>query len=152
MATSKQPTFARKCIVMIVVMVIARWVFDPSFKCDFTFDDHLAVVNNADVDTTRYFYSTLIFLLLFLLPSHPLPPKQTNRTAAKVLWQNDIWGKDLRKIDSHKSWRPLLIFSFRLSHAAQNGFNAEAFHYLGNKYLKKKLSPAISLYLRMTNV
>jgi hypothetical protein len=85
--------------------------------------------------------------------STPPKYKQTNRTAAKVLWQNDIWGKDLRKIDSHKSWRPLLIFSFRLSHAAQNGFNAEAFHYLGNKHpFKNNLSPATSLYLRTTNV
>lgn len=92
-------------MVAVAIAAYARWLFDPSLECGFTFDDHLGVVNNADVDTSK--------------------------TTAAQTWQNDIWGKDLRKIDSHKSWRPLLIFSFRLSHAAAGGFDARAFHLPG---------------------
>ena len=47
------------------------------------------------------------------------------------MWHHDIWGKDLVKIDSHKSWRPLLTFSFRLSHAAEGGFATRPFHLPG---------------------
>ena len=41
-------------VPMIIVAFAARWLYEPSCECGFTFDDHLGVVNNADVDTTRY--------------------------------------------------------------------------------------------------
>lgn len=56
-------SFSHKCIAMIIIMTIARWLYDPSFDCDFTFDDHLAVVNNADVDTTKYEKTSHIYNL-----------------------------------------------------------------------------------------
>jgi hypothetical protein len=31
----------------------AYWLYAPSLACGFTFDDHLGVVYNADVDTDR---------------------------------------------------------------------------------------------------
>lgn len=36
------------------VGVGAYWLYAPSLDCGFTFDDHLGVVNNPDVDTDRY--------------------------------------------------------------------------------------------------
>ena len=87
------------------VVAWARWLFEPSCECDFTFDDHLGVLNNDDVDT--------------------------GKTSAAPMWRHDIWGKELVKVDSHKSWRPLLTFSFRLSHAMEGGFEARSFRNLG---------------------
>lgn len=70
--------------------------------CDFTFDDHLAVRDNADARWDA-----------------PLD----------VLWKHDFWGKDLREMDSHKSWRPLTMLSFRFDHWRQSpDFRAAPFH------------------------
>ena len=37
----------------VAVGIGAYWLYLPSLDCGFTFDDHLGVVNNADVDTSR---------------------------------------------------------------------------------------------------
>ena len=55
--------------------------------CAFVFDDHLAITNNPDVQVGADF---------------------------RALLHNDFWGKALVKEDSHKSYRPLTILSFRL--------------------------------------
>ena len=54
--------------------------------CDFVFDDRLAILDNRDVQ-------------------HGAP--------LSSLWTHDFWGKSLWKHDSHKSYRPLTILSFR---------------------------------------
>ena len=58
-----------------------------SLPCDFVFDDTLAIVNNADVKPD----ASLV-----------------------EMWRHDFWGKSLEKDDSHKSYRPLTVLSFRL--------------------------------------
>ena len=57
-----------------------------SVICGFVFDDRLAIIDNADVQ-------------------HGAPLAD--------VWVNDFWGKSLRKTDSHKSYRPLTVLSFR---------------------------------------
>ena len=54
--------------------------------CDFVFDDRLAILNNKDVQ---------------------------HGAALAPVWTNDFWGKGLQMHDSHKSYRPLTILSFR---------------------------------------
>ena len=54
--------------------------------CAFVFDDPLAIVNNRDVQ---------------------------HGAELGPVWVNDFWGKSLKKHDSHKSYRPLTILSFR---------------------------------------
>ena len=54
--------------------------------CDFVFDDRLAILNNKDVQ---------------------------HGAALAPIWSNDFWGKGLQMHDSHKSYRPLTILSFR---------------------------------------
>lgn len=76
------------CAIPLVIMlltVLAYCCFNNSLSNSFTFDDHLAIVNNKDV----------------------------NGMTATLLWSNDIWGKDMRAHDSHKSYRPLLIATFQ---------------------------------------
>ena len=58
-------------------------------------------------------------------------------TAAADSWSRDTWGKSLLAHDSHKSWRPLLVFTFRLSHAAAEGFDAAAFHLPSKTFLER---------------
>lgn len=73
--------------VLIAIIFIVIVAFKESLFHGFTFDDHLAIENNGDV--TQPF---------------------DNMTH---IWTDDIWGKDLRAVDSHKSYRPLLIELFR---------------------------------------
>ena len=66
---------------------VATAVYLSSLPCDFVFDDTLAIVNNADVKPD----ASLV-----------------------EMWRHDFWGKSLEKDDSHKSYRPLTVLSFRL--------------------------------------
>jgi hypothetical protein len=45
------------------------------------------------------------------------------------LLKHDFWGQDIRLIDSHKSFRPVTVASFRLNHNV-HGYNAAGFHAL----------------------
>ena len=77
------------CVVhVLIVLVLCFLLFRNSLPNDFSFDDHLAIVNNRDVDATS--------------------------SRALDLWRHDCWGKELDRIDSHRSYRPLLILLFRL--------------------------------------
>ena len=74
----------------VVLLHAVCWVcYYNSIQCSYTFDDHLAIVGNAD--------------------ANPL----TSSGGSGSLWLNDIWGKDLQATDSHRSYRPLLIVLFR---------------------------------------
>lgn len=72
--------------VCSLLLLLVALCFYNSLQNDFTFDDHLAIEQNFDMDERQVF-------------SH--------------LWVHDIWGKDLIEPDSHKSYRPLLISVFR---------------------------------------
>lgn len=73
---------------LVAILLLCCCLFLSSLPFEFTFDDHLAIVNNRDVDPSL--------------------------TRAIDLWRHDCWGKDLDRIDSHRSYRPLLILIFRL--------------------------------------
>ncbi len=80
-------------VVLSLLLLAAACVlaFRNGLNNWFAFDDHLAIVDNADTapDTP---YSQLL--------------------------QNDIWGKALVREDSHRSFRPLLILVFKLIRTA----------------------------------
>jgi len=76
----------RLVLVLATLSLTALLAFWSSLQNGFAFDDHLAIVENKDT-----------------LPSSPF----------SQIWSNDIWGKDLRAIDSHRSYRPLLITLFK---------------------------------------
>jgi len=67
------------------IIVILSLCFVNSYDGDFVFDDTEAIVNNIDVRDTPFWD---IFL-------------------------NDFWGTKLSHKQSHKSYRPLTILSFR---------------------------------------
>uniref|UniRef100_A0A914WPA4 Transmembrane and TPR repeat-containing protein 3 n=1 Tax=Plectus sambesii TaxID=2011161 RepID=A0A914WPA4_9BILA len=70
----------------LLLVSMALLCFGPSFDGDFVFDDSEAIVNNADVRGS----SDLLQLLT-----------------------NDFWGNPIRSVDSHKSYRPLTVLTYR---------------------------------------
>lgn len=68
------------------ICVICELIFRNSLLNEFAFDDHLAIVNNKDTNP---------------------------ETPYREILRHDIWGKGLREFDSHRSFRPFLIFIFR---------------------------------------
>lgn len=74
-------------LVLAIIVVVVYLSYENALPNAFTFDDHLAIENNGDVTQ-----------------------QQANLTH---IWLDDLWGKDLRAKDSHKSYRPLLIELFR---------------------------------------
>lgn len=72
-------------LVGVLIAGLVYVSFNNSLDNAFVFDDHLAITNNHDVKDP----------------------------AGHSLWTDDIWGKELSAHDSHKSFRPLLIWLFR---------------------------------------
>ncbi|KAM9850674.1 protein O-mannosyl-transferase TMTC4 [Aulostomus maculatus] len=87
----------------ITVALVALLCFINSYDGDFVFDDSEAIVNNKD-----------------LKPSTPL----------NNIWNNDFWGSNLSSNSSHKSYRPLTVFTFRLNYLLAGGLHPVGFHVL----------------------
>lgn len=45
------------------------------------------------------------------------------------LFYNDFWGQDIKLADSHKSYRPITVLTFRFNHWL-HGYSAQGFHVL----------------------
>uniref|UniRef100_A0A8C7SW94 dolichyl-phosphate-mannose--protein mannosyltransferase n=1 Tax=Oncorhynchus mykiss TaxID=8022 RepID=A0A8C7SW94_ONCMY len=87
----------------IAVALVALLCFINSYDGDFVFDDSEAIVNNKD-----------------LIPSTPL----------NNIWRNDFWGSNLSSNNSHKSYRPLTVLTFRLNYLMAGGLHPVGFHVL----------------------
>ena len=71
-----------------------------SYNGDFVFDDSEAIINNADIKSTAF---------------------------AK-LFQHDFWGTDISDKNSHKSYRPLTVSSYKLNYLFRGELNPQDFH------------------------
>eukprot|EP01059_Diplonema_ambulator_P019544 TRINITY_DN3297_c0_g1_i2.p1 TRINITY_DN3297_c0_g1~~TRINITY_DN3297_c0_g1_i2.p1 ORF type:complete len:755 (+),score=161.91 TRINITY_DN3297_c0_g1_i2:1516-3780(+) len=74
---------------IVVVVVLTSFAYRGALEGGFVFDDHLAIERNSDVTG--------------------------DGTWANLL-RNDFWGKPLALVDSNKSFRPLVVASFKLNH------------------------------------
>ena len=79
----------RKRFVYTALFLVCSGVYWNSLSCKFVFDDITAIVENRD-----------------LRPHVPL----------RNLLTNDFWGTPMVKEQSHKSYRPLTVLSFRLNY------------------------------------
>ena len=70
------------------VVLLGLLCYHDTINGDFVFDDNEAILNNQDI----------------LL--------ETDYTK---LWYHDFWGSNIKSNLSHKSYRPLVVFSFRYS-------------------------------------
>ena len=85
----------------LVVGALALVAFSDNVDGQFCYDDHYAIVGNADV---RH---------------------EPGASLAPLFW-HDFWGQTISKPDSHKSYRPLTVLSFRLNYAFA-GFSTRAY-------------------------
>jgi hypothetical protein len=67
----------------------------------FVYDDARGVVSNSDV---------------------------TEKNPFSHIWIDDFWGKPMSRYQSHKSYRPLTILTFRLNHMLAGGLDPYGFH------------------------
>ncbi|XP_071951808.1 protein O-mannosyl-transferase TMTC4-like isoform X1 [Antedon mediterranea] len=89
----------RWAVVIVVTFAFACYV--NSIPGTFVFDDLEAVVNNKDVLPGSSWFG---------------------------IFQNDFWGKKLYKKESHKSYRPIPVLTFRLNYWLSGGLNPLGFH------------------------
>ncbi|XP_015921706.1 protein O-mannosyl-transferase Tmtc3 [Parasteatoda tepidariorum] len=76
-------------IIPAIIAISSFMCYANSLNCGLVFDDRPAIVENMD-----------------------LRPK----TALSNLLFNDFWGTPMHKEESHKSYRPLCVFTFRLNY------------------------------------
>jgi tetratricopeptide (TPR) repeat protein len=76
-------------LAILLIIAVNVIVYYNSLYGDFCFDDHLAIANNGDSNGDHPFFD---------------------------MWKNDFWGQDITKEDSHKSYRPLTVLTFRINY------------------------------------
>ena len=64
-------------------------LYSNSIDTGYVWDDRAAIVDNLDVHGT---------------------------TPLSTLFTNDFWGQDMQLWDSHKSYRPFTVLTYRMNH------------------------------------
>ena len=86
----------------LLVAVVSVGLYSNTLGHGFVWDDSSAIVNNKDVK-----------------------PEQTD---LHDVWSNDYWGTPMDSVESHKSFRPLTIMSFRWNYARSGLASAVEWH------------------------
>ena len=73
----------------ILSSLVGAILYTNTLDCDLCFDDETAIIKNADLRSTSPW--------------------------GNLLW-NDFWGVPMGSNDSHKSYRPLCVATFRLNY------------------------------------
>ena len=84
-----------------IVVIFSMICFICSLTADFVFDDNEAILNNKDVRQESSIFS---------------------------LFKHDFWGANITSKTSHKSYRPLTVWTFRLNYWAAGGYLPLGFH------------------------
>ena len=72
-----------------VVIGLAFGLYFNVIPGEYVWDDRAAIVDNSDVHGTEPILN---------------------------LFSNDFWGQDMKLQDSHKSYRPITVLTYRLNH------------------------------------
>ncbi|KAK2587380.1 hypothetical protein KPH14_003097 [Odynerus spinipes] len=86
--------------VALFIIIILSLCYANSYDGTFVFDDSEAIVNNDDVQKTQIW----------------------------EIFKNDFWGTKLSHKDSHKSYRPLTILTFRMQYWIRGYLHSQDFH------------------------
>lgn len=81
----------------LILILITVLIYVNSLKCGFVYDDRRAILENRDVVPSVDSSSVLEGARSFLF-----------------LWTNDYWGNPMHSAGSHKSYRPLVILSYKI--------------------------------------
>ena len=98
-SSSENEVIGKRCLGLVLACLVC---YLNCLGCGFVFDDTSAIRDNSD-----------------LLPSSPL---------VNIL-HNDFWGIPMTKEQSHKSYRPLCVLSFRLNYIL-HGLEPLGYHLL----------------------
>ncbi|OQS06980.1 hypothetical protein THRCLA_00998 [Thraustotheca clavata] len=88
---------------LAVVGTVALLTFVNTLSCGFVWDDRAAILTNKDL--------------------------RSQETSVWELFQHDFWGMNMLSEMSHKSFRPLTVFSFRINYTL-GGFSPLGYHAL----------------------
>ena len=88
---------------MCIISIIAACLYCNPVPSGYVWDDRAAIVGNADV--------------------HGSDPIMD-------IFKHDFWGQNIQNYDSHKSYRPLTVLTYRINHMI-HGLTAMGFH-MGN--------------------
>lgn len=96
------PVFSSRTasFIIAIVSLVCYW---NTCSGDFVFDDSEAIINNKDL--------------------HP-------ESSLLNLFVHDFWGGTLAANESHKSYRPLTVLTFRLNYWLSGGLNPWGFHFV----------------------
>lgn len=72
---------------LLLVFSVSLFTFWNSLGGGFVFDDHRAILSNTDLDVSK--------------------------TSLWDVFQHDFWGGSMQRAESHKSYRPLTVLSYR---------------------------------------
>ena len=86
-------------LALIILSTLSLVLYSNTFSAGYVWDDRAAIIGNNDVQNGN------------LLD----------------IWRHDFWGQDITLTDSHKSYRPLTVLSYRINYALHQ-FNASGYH------------------------
>lgn len=89
-------------ISVAVIAAASTLIYLNSLDGGFVFDDHRAILTNDDLDT--------------------------DKTAAWELFLHDFWGGTMWRKESHKSYRPLTVLTFRYFNHFFSGLDPYSYH------------------------
>ena len=87
---------------MTLVAAVSALVYLNSLEGGFVFDDHRAILTNDDLDQEK--------------------------TTVWNVFLHDFWGGTMRRKESHKSYRPLTILTYRYFNHVFFGLNPYSYH------------------------
>lgn len=79
--------YTKKWISVSLVFAVAFLSYLSSLQGGFVFDDHRAILTNGDLDT--------------------------GKTSLFDVFQHDFWGGSMSRKESHKSYRPITVLTYR---------------------------------------
>lgn len=86
-------------VLVFAASLLSYW---SSLDGGFVFDDHRAILTNEDLDSSK--------------------------TSLWELFQHDFWGGPMSRKESHKSYRPLTVLTFRYLNFYFSGLEPYSYH------------------------
>lgn len=87
------------CVLVFAASILSYW---SSLDGGFVFDDHRAILTNEDLDSEK--------------------------TSLWEVFQHDFWGGPMSRKESHKSYRPLTVLTFRYFNFWFSGLEPYGYH------------------------
>lgn len=95
-------TMGAKAVSLTIVAAASVLIYWNTFYCGFVFDDHRAILTNDDLDASK--------------------------TSFWGLFTNDFWGGLISRRESHKSYRPLTVLTYRYFNHHFSGLEPAGYH------------------------